>query len=111
MTAGTASITGVDGAYDVVETKSPFGNAIKAKFTTTVSVDQKTGAYTAALTKADANDLVASDNTFTFTVTNCRNIGEMPKSGATWLAIYVATGLLVIAAGAAMYLRRMHAQA
>lgn len=111
VTAGTASITGVDGAYDVVETKSPFGNAIKAKFTTTVSVDQKTGAYTAALTKADANDLVASDNTFTFTVTNCRNIGEMPKSGATWLAIYVATGLLVIAAGAAMYLRRMHAQA
>lgn len=111
VTVGTASITGVDGAYDVVETKSPFGNAIKAKFTTTVSVDQKTGAYTAALTKADANGLVASDNTFTFTVTNCRNIGEMPKSGATWLAIYVATGLLVIAAGAAMYLRRMHAQA
>ncbi|WP_171002124.1 isopeptide-forming domain-containing fimbrial protein [Bifidobacterium moukalabense] len=111
VTAGTASITGVDGKYDVVETKSPFGNAIKAKFTTTVSVDQKTGAYTAALTKSDANNLVASDNKFTFTVTNCRNIIEMPKTGATWLAIYVAAGLLVIAAGAAMYLRRMHAEA
>lgn len=109
VTAGNATITGVDGAYDVVETKSPFGNAIKARFTTTVTVDQKTGEYKAALTKADANHLVASDNKFTLTVTNCRNIGDMPKTGATWLAIYTTAGLLLVAAGAAMYLRRARA--
>lgn len=109
VTAGNATITGVDGAYDVVETKSPFGNAIKARFTTTVTVNQKTGAYKAALTKADANHLVASDNKFTLTVTNCRNIGDMPKTGATWLAIYTTAGLLLVAAGAAMYLRRARA--
>ena len=109
VTAGNATITGVDGAYDVVETKSPFGNAIKARFTTTVTVNQKTGEYKAALTKADANHLVASDNKFTLTVTNCRNIGDMPKTGATWLAIYTTAGLLLIAAGAAMYLRRARA--
>lgn len=109
VTAGNATITGVDGAYDVVETKSPFGNAIKAKFTTTVTVNQKTGEYKAALTKADANHLVASDNKFTLTVTNCRNIGDMPKTGATWLAIYTTAGLLLVAAGAAMYLRRARA--
>lgn len=109
VTAGNATITGVDGAYDVVETKSPFGNAIKARFTTTVTVDQKTGEYKAALTKADANHLVASDNKFTLTVTNCHNIGDMPKTGATWLAIYTTAGLLLVAAGAAMYLRRARA--
>lgn len=109
VTAGNATITGVDGAYDVVETKSPFGNTIKARFTTTVTVNQKTGAYKAALTKADANHLVASDNKFTLTVTNCRNIGDMPKTGATWLAIYTTAGLLLVAAGAAMYLRRARA--
>ena len=109
VTAGNATITGVDGAYDVVETKSPFGNAIKARFTTTVTVNQKTGEYKAALTKADANHLVASDNKFTLTVTNCRNIGDMPKTGATWLAIYTTAGLLLVAAGAAMYLRRARA--
>lgn len=109
VTAGNATITGVDDAYDVVETKSPFGNAIKARFTTTVTVNQKTGEYKAALTKADANHLVASDNKFTLTVTNCRNIGDMPKTGATWLAIYTTAGLLLVAAGAAMYLRRARA--
>lgn len=109
VTAGNATITGVDGAYDVVETKSPFGNAIKARFTTTVTVNQKTGEYKAALTKADANHLVASDNKFTLTVTNCRNIGDMPKTGATWLAIYTTAGLILVAAGAAMYLRRARA--
>lgn len=109
VTAGNATITGVDGAYDVVETKSPFGNAIKARFTTTVTVNQKTGEYKAALTKADANHLVASDNKFTLTVTNCRNIGDMPKTGATWLAIYTTAGILLVAAGAAMYLRRARA--
>ncbi len=109
VTAGNATITGVDGAYNVVETKSPFGNAIKARFTTTVTVNQKTGEYKAALTKADANHLVASDNKFTLTVTNCRNIGDMPKTGATWLAIYTTAGLLLVAAGAAMYLRRARA--
>lgn len=109
VTAGNATITGVDGAYDVVETKSPFGNAIKARFTTTVTVNQKTGEYKAALTKADANHLVTSDNKFTLTVTNCRNIGDMPKTGATWLAIYTTAGLLLVAAGAAMYLRRARA--
>lgn len=109
VTAGNATITGVDGAYDVVETKSPFGNAIKARFTTTVTVNQKTGEYKAALTKADANHLVASDNKFTLTVTNCRNIGDMPRTGATWLAIYTTAGLLLVAAGAAMYLRRARA--
>lgn len=109
VTAGNATITGVDGAYDVVETKSPFGNVIKARFTTTVTVNQKTGEYKAALTKADANHLVASDNKFTLTVTNCRNIGDMPKTGATWLAIYTTAGLLLVAAGAAMYLRRARA--
>lgn len=109
VTAGNATITGADGAYDVVETKSPFGNAIKARFTTTVTVNQKTGEYKAALTKADANHLVASDNKFTLTVTNCRNIGDMPKTGATWLAIYTTAGLLLVAAGAAMYLRRARA--
>lgn len=109
VTAGNATITGVDGAYDVVETKSPFGNAIKARFTATVTVNQKTGEYKAALTKADANHLVASDNKFTLTVTNCRNIGDMPKTGATWLAIYTTAGLLLVAAGAAMYLRRARA--
>ncbi len=109
VTAGNETITGVDGAYDVVETKSPFGNAIKARFTTTVTVNQKTGEYKAALTKADANHLVASDNKFTLTVTNCRNIGDMPKTGATWLAIYTTAGLLLVAAGAAMYLRRARA--
>lgn len=109
VTAGTATITGVAGAYDVVETKSPFDNAIKAKFTTTVTVDQKTGAYKAALTKDDANHLVASDSNFTFTVTNCRHFNEMPKTGAAWLAIYTTAGLLIVAAGAAMYLRRARA--
>lgn len=110
--AGDVDVTGLDGAYVVRETKSPFGNNILPEFIATVTVQQdgdQAGTYTAALTKGDANHLVASDNKFTLTVTNCRNIGDMPKTGATWLAIYTTAGLLLVAAGAAMYLRRARA--
>lgn len=112
VVAGDVDVTGLDGAYVVRETKSPFGNNILPEFIATVTVQQdgdQAGTYTAALTKGDANHLVASDNKFTLTVTNCRNIGDMPKTGATWLAIYTTAGLLLVAAGAAMYLRRARA--
>lgn len=108
VVAGDVDVTGLDGAYVVRETKSPFGN-ILPEFIATVTVQQdgdQAGTYTAALTKGDANQLVVSDNKFTFTVTNCRHFNEMPKTGAAWLAVYAAAGLLLTAAGGVLLARR-----
>lgn len=109
VVAGDVDVTGLDGAYVVRETKSPFGNNILPEFIATVTVQQdgdQAGTYTAALTKGDANQLVVSDNKFTFTVTNCRHFNEMPKTGAAWLAVYAATGLLLATAGGVLFARR-----
>lgn len=109
VVAGDVDVTGLDGAYVVRETKSPFGNNILPEFIATVTVQQdgdQAGTYTAALTKGDANQLVVSDNKFTFTVTNCRHFNEMPKTGAAWLAVYAAAGLLLTAAGGVLLARR-----
>ena len=109
VVAGDVDVTGLDGAYVVRETKSPFGNNILPEFIATVTVQQdgdQAGTYTAALTKGDANQLVVSDNKFTFTVTNCRHFNEMPKTGAAWLAVYAATGLLLATAGGVPFARR-----
>lgn len=109
VVAGDVDVTGLDGAYVVRETKSPFGNNILPEFVATVTVQQdgdQAGTYTAALTKGDANQLVVSDNRFTFTVTNCRHFNEMPKTGAAWLAVYAAAGLLLTATGGVLLARR-----
>ena len=109
VVAGDVDVTGLDGAYVVRETKSPFGNNILPEFIATVTVQQdgdQAGTYTAALTKGDANQLVVSDNKFTFTVTNCRHFNEMPKTGAAWLAVYAATVLLLATAGGVLFARR-----
>lgn len=109
VVAGDVDVTGLDGAYVVRETKSPFGNNILPEFIATVTVQQdgdQAGTYTAALTKGDANQLVVSDNRFTFTVTNCRHFNEMPKTGAAWLAVYAVAGLLLTAAGGVLLARR-----
>lgn len=108
VVAGDVDVTGLDGAYVVRETKSPFGNNILPEFVATVTVQQdggQAGTYTAALTKGDANQLVASDNKFTFTVTNARNIMDMPKTGAVWLSIFGVMTVL-LAGAAALLLRR-----
>ncbi|GGI14581.1 hypothetical protein GCM10007377_11650 [Galliscardovia ingluviei] len=106
---GKFTITGLaPGSYIVKETDSPFagGNLFLPEFTTTLRVtapepSDTTGAAsvsTIAGDNGDSNNLVtvANDNA---TVKNPRNLMQMPKTGAAWLAIYAVMAVLFISAG------------
>ena len=104
---GTFTITGlVPGSYTVKETDSPYagGSLFLPTFTTTLTVTAPAPPATTESTSSiagdegDSNNLVtvANDNA---TVKNPRNLMQMPKTGAAWLAIYAVMAVLFISAG------------
>lgn len=129
--SGILTITGLDGEYSIVETASPFGNGVLLpSFTTTVTTEKvassdsnpvgaeapKVVTTTATAHAGDVHNLVddgtlsavttdVTDNTVTFVVKNARNLLDMPKTGATWLAIYAVMAVLFAGAGLALIMR------
>ena len=101
--SGTVEIKGLNGEYTVKETSSPLGATALPTFTVTVTVNKENGSYTVTNTQ-DANKLVSEAVDNTITVKNVRNLLEMPKTGATWLAIYAVMAVLC-GAGAFLLLR------
>ncbi|NMM95535.1 fimbrial isopeptide formation D2 domain-containing protein [Bifidobacterium sp. DSM 109960] len=101
--SGTVEIKGLNGEYAVKETSSPLGATALPAFTVTVTVSKNDGSYTVTNTR-DANQLVSAAAGDTITVKNVRNLLEMPKTGATWLAIYAVMAVLC-GAGAFLLLR------
>lgn len=101
--SGTVEIKGLNGEYNVKETSSPLGATALPAFTVTVTVNKDDGSYTVANTQ-DANKLVSAAAGDTVTVKNVRNLLQMPKTGATWLAIYAV--MAVLCGGGAFLLLR-----
>lgn len=104
---GKFTITGLaPGSYTVKETDSPYasGSLFLPTFTTTLTVTAPAPPATTESTSSisgdegDSNNLVtvADDNA---TVKNPRNLMQMPKTGAAWLAIYAVMAVLFISAG------------
>ena len=112
--SGNVIIQGLDHAnYTVTETKSPLGAPALPSFTLTIvptdgMTDKVAGKNTVTEFKGDANNLTSSDSKETVTVKNVRNLLEMPKTGASWLAIYAA-GFVACALGAGILLRKQRA--
>ncbi len=100
---GTVEIKGLNGEYAVKETFSPLGATALPEFTVTVTVNKDDGSYTVTNTQ-DANKLVSTAVGSTITVKNVHNLLEMPKTGATWLAIYAV--MAVLCGGGAFLLLR-----
>ena len=107
---GVITLTGLDGKYKVVETKSPFNGSILPTFTLTLKVNQTEGSSAGnsslSVFGKDTNNL-ASENTDKqgVTVVNARNLLDMPKTGVTWLCIFGAMTVL-LAGGAFLLLRK-----
>lgn len=104
---GTFTITGLaPGSYTVKETDSPYagGSLFLPTFTTTLTVTAPAPPATTESTSSISGDEGDSNNLVTVaddsaTVKNPRNLMQMPKTGAAWLAIYAVMAVLFISAG------------
>lgn len=117
-TGGALHITGLSGTYTLQETESPLGSAaILPTFQVTVTVSTADTApadgRSAVTTSGDIHNLVVTDtntNDAAFSLRNAANLLDMPKTGASWMAIYAGVALLT-AGGAAFVLARARRQA
>lgn len=113
--AGTLTVNGLQGAYTITETRSPFDNPLLPSFTVEVGTgpasapDGGTGTVQGAARTVvgqptgDLYGLVSLDTsagaTNALAVRNARNLMEMPKTGAAWLSVYAVGALLFTAGG------------
>lgn len=108
---GVVNITGLDGAYTMKETKSPYtGITILPNFSYTLKVNQSTGITTFNPFTQDSNKLASNttpngSNAQT-TVINARSILDMPKTGSVWMTIFAAMTVLFVAAGTIILRKR-----
>ena len=84
--------------YTVTETKVP-NDFMQLNLTFTVTIDEKTGAATFT---TDKWGLVDTENK---TVTNVRNITQLPLTGAAGTMLFSVLGLLIAGAGALVYMK------
>lgn len=104
--SGNITVNGLDGEYTITETHSAYGATVLPSFDATVTVNQADGSCHVT-TNGDGNKLVEAVNGTTakaVTVKNVHNLLEMPKTGATWLAIYAV--MAVLCGGGAFLLLR-----
>ena len=106
--SGLVTINGLgSGGYTVNETGSPLGATMLPSFNLTIdAMHGKNAANQFTAFRGDGNKLATSDNAETVTVVNVRNIGELPKTGATWLMIYGVCALLCVTGAIILLARR-----
>ncbi|KFI90250.1 LPXTG-motif cell wall anchor domain protein [Bifidobacterium saguini DSM 23967] len=105
--SGKAVIQGLDGEYTVTERSSPFNTSPLPEFTLTVEPDHGQNHANAVTDfQQDPNKLATLDGTTaTVTVRNARSILQLPKTGSTWMTIWIAAGTLS-ALGGLLLLRK-----
>lgn len=95
---GRVSVNGTDGTYVLKETKSPYTNPLLPQAGLTVDVDDKTGTVTTTEGDGDRDQMIdVTDGTVI--VKNARTLLQMPKTGATWLAIWTVACVLAASSG------------
>ena len=100
---GKLVVTGLgEGNYTVHETKAPTGYQLPTNLTFTVTIAAD-GAVTIV---QDAFKLASQDSqTKAITVTNVRNITQLPLTGAAGTMLFTVLGLLIAGAGALVYMK------
>ena len=95
---GRVSVNGTDGTYVLKETKSPYTNPLLPQAGLTVDVDDKTGTVTTTEGDGDRDQMIdVTDGTVI--VKNARTLLQMPKTAATWLAIWTVACVLAASSG------------
>lgn len=107
---GTLHIDGIAKSFTLKETKSPFGSgAYLPQATVNAEVDPADGTVTTSVTTEDKNGMVSNNtdakNTNQIIVQNARNLAEMPKTGATWMTIFIAGIVALLAVGTLLIVR------
>lgn len=105
---GTLHIDGIAKSFTLKETKSPFSGAYLPQATIDAEVDPANGTVTTTVT-TDKNRMVNnstdSATANTVIVKNARNLVEMPKTGATWMTIFIVGIVVLLAAGTLLIVR------
>ncbi|TPF92484.1 hypothetical protein BW14_08660 [Bifidobacterium sp. UTBIF-68] len=106
--SGLVTVQGLQGSYTVAEKSSPFGTALLPSFTLQIDA-AKDGKNQIVQFNGDANKLATSTiGQETVTVVNVRNLAEMPKTGAAWMAVFaIGAGLCATGAGLLLSRRRV----
>lgn len=102
---GTLHIEGIAKSFKLRETKSPYSGAYLPEATVNAEVNPTTGAVTTTITAADKNKMIAMGaeaNANKVIVQNARSLFQMPKTGATWMTIFVGGIAVLLAAGAVL---------
>ncbi|MBT1177839.1 isopeptide-forming domain-containing fimbrial protein [Bifidobacterium callimiconis] len=93
------------GTYTVTETKAADGylQSANGKVVFTVTIAKDGSATFAKTVTSDPFGLVTIAKDGTLTVTNVKNITELPKTGAAGIAMFVALGVMLAGAAATVY--------
>lgn len=106
---GTLHIDGIAKSFTLKETKSPFSGAYLPQATVDAEVDPANGTVTTTVITNDKNRMVNnstdSATANTVIVKNARNLVEMPKTGATWMTIFIVGIVVLLAAGTLLIVR------
>lgn len=106
---GTLHIDGIAKSFTLKETKSPFSGAYLPQATIDAEVDPANGKVTTTVITNDKNRMVNnstdSATANTVIVKNARNLVEMPKTGATWMTIFIVGIVVLLAAGTLLIVR------
>lgn len=108
---GVVNITGLDGAYTMKETHSPYaGVTILPNFSYTLKVNHTSGVTTFNPFTQDSNKLASnttpSGQNAQTTVINARSIMDMPKTGSVWMTIFATMTILFVTAGTIILRKR-----
>ncbi|RYQ08491.1 fimbrial isopeptide formation D2 domain-containing protein [Bifidobacterium pseudolongum subsp. globosum] len=100
---GTLHIDGIAKSFTLKETKSPFEGAYLPQATVNAEVNPDDGTVTTTVT-TDRNHMV-KNGTNQVIVQNARNLVEMPKTGATWMTIFIVGIVALLAVGSLLIVR------
>lgn len=106
---GTLHIDGIAKSFTLKETKSPFSGAYLPQAVIDAEVNPSDGTVATTVTAKDRNGMVGTStdggNTNQIVVQNARNLAEMPKTGATWMTIFIAGIVALLAVGTLLIVR------
>lgn len=102
---GTLHIEGIAKSFKLKETTSPYSGAYLPEATVNAEVDPTTGIVTTKIATPDKNKMITTGtaaNANKVIVQNARSLFQMPKTGATWMTIFVGGIAVLLAAGAVL---------